>query len=214
MRRLREAGAGGEVEHRLDAQPVLERRAVLRLAPLVRPFEHGDARAGGAPRLLERPERLVGLVQHVAEEHEVERAIGERQRLGGARLEPGGGRVLAREGEQRLVRIDADHLEARRRERLGEDAAAGADVEHARPRQPFETELNDAGHLETGEALVEPETRGIAVEPAFVIVGIVHLRDHIAAPRRARAGFFACVARSRRVRIGGLCQLEISVRTL
>ena len=41
------------------------------LLVLIRPFENGDAQSGDAARLGQRPDRIVGLVENMAQEHQV-----------------------------------------------------------------------------------------------------------------------------------------------
>jgi hypothetical protein len=93
--------------------------------------DHGAAGAGDPAGLAQRGDHVVGEEERREARHEVERAVGEGQRHHVAVAELRLRHPAARDGQERLGRVEAGHLRAAVGAHAQEDAGAAADVQDA-----------------------------------------------------------------------------------
>src|SRR3989441_1164955 len=157
----------------------------------------------------DRALEVVHVLQDVGREDEIEVAgeVARHQALGGCRSvvngQPGLRGVLAGHGQRFLRRVDPRDIGPFRRERLGEDAAARADVQNALPPEAAEhaPKVRDAGDVQ----LVQPRKRartappqiGDPLEQAIVLVG--HRKSFEPRELTAHPGTFTPTTRPSRI---------------
>ena len=151
-----------EISDRFRFQTVLQRRPVLFLA--VGPLEHDDSLSGYPLRLPEHPRRFLRLVQHVSEERQVERPVGERQPLRSADLESSRRNVTLGPLGHFRIQVDAGDVETQVRERFREYGRARPHIEYGLDNQFGEADGHDPVHFQKGQPLGRSQPRGVAVE--------------------------------------------------